>query len=357
VELAESRKKAPVKDVHVVDSGKKLLPVSQAPSPSCSGLVCSICGSDSNISRCGRCKSRFYCSTDHQREDWAVRGHRFLCGKSNQRFVLARRPANVAELDSSLFRKEDIPVDLSAEIVVRNLFLSVDPYMRGRLHERPSYAAPQALNAVMLGETVGEVVYSMVSFVQTGSIVRVASGGWQSFTCCKATDVEVLDPGVAPEVHLSGLGMPAVTAWHMLKLLEVDKGDVVLVSAASGAVGHIAVQLAKLKGAKVVGLAGTDTKCEKLRSINVDAAINYSSLSKDALANRIMEAVGGANVTAGLQKFLVYYFFFRLNPPSSSLRQCWRQHLGCVHACVCFKSENCSLWNNQQMGNRWTEFD
>lgn len=126
--------------------------------------------------------------------------------------MLSQRPAPGQKLSACFKKEEGRPLELDAEVVVKQLFLSVDPYMRGRLYDKPSYAPPHPLGATMLGETIGQVIASKSSAVPIGSLVR-AQGGWQTHASFKASDVELLEtlPGSTPPyVHMSLLGMPAV---------------------------------------------------------------------------------------------------------------------------------------------------
>ena len=268
---------------------------SPAPGAADKGLVCDVCGATENLSRCTRCKGRHYCSVEHQRQDWVSGGHKHLCGASNAQVVLARRPGKATgPLEKGCLELQAaVPVP-QGEVVVRNLFLSLDPYMRGRMSEAPSYAPPQPLGEAMLGETVGVVVASAAPQLPAGSHVRLANGGWQRYTACRAADAEPL-PAPTPQLplsaQLSALGMPAVTAWHMVeRILKPARGETVLVSAASGAVGQVAAQLAGLRGATVIGLAGSEDKCKALAR-HCRHALNYRDFEGSAarLAARLRQ--------------------------------------------------------------------
>jgi hypothetical protein len=185
-------------------------------------MRCAVCGSVDNLSRCARCKRSYYCSIDHQRSHWTG-GHKLICGASNARFVLAKRP-KANELTKDLFDlREDVPLVLDGDVVVvKNLFLSLDPYMRGRLADKASYAEPQKLGDVMLGETIGEVVLSNVASVRPGAMVHVWNGGWQKFVSCKAAELEVIETfeSLPITVHFSALGMPAVVRMFVVCLFD-----------------------------------------------------------------------------------------------------------------------------------------
>jgi NADPH-dependent curcumin reductase CurA len=259
------------------------------------GLACDVCGATENLSRCTRCKGRHYCSVAHQREDWVAGGHKFLCGASNAQVLLAKRPKlGQGPLDKTCLELRSAAPLPQGELVVRNLFLSLDPYMRGRMSDAPSYAAPQPLGQPMPGETIGLVVSSSSARFAVGTHVRLMGGGWQKYVACSAADAQPL-AALAPELplsaHLSALGMPAVTAWHMVeRILKPVAGEAFLVSAASGAVGQVAAQLAALRGATVIGLAGSEDKCKQIARF-CKHALNYRDFDNSSakLAARLKQ--------------------------------------------------------------------
>ena len=218
---------------------------------------------------------------------------------NNQRIVLASRPQGQACLDN--FRLETVPVLAVGEgqVLVRHHFLSLDPYMRMRMDDAPSYAAPQALGAVMVGGTVGEVLQSRHDGYQPGDTV-VSGGGWQ--------EVGLIDarlPGVMRKVdatrvplsaYLGAVGMPGVTAWvGLVHFIEPKAGETIVVDAASGAVGSAVGQLAKLRGCRAVGLAGGPDKCAYVvEELGFDACIDYK-------AHRDFNSLAGAIDTAAPQ--------------------------------------------------------
>ncbi|HVQ05634.1 MAG TPA: NADP-dependent oxidoreductase [Burkholderiaceae bacterium] len=233
----------------------------------------------------------------------------------NKRLVLASRPSG--EPSAQNFRLEDAPLPAlqDGEVLVRHHYLSLDPYMRGRMSEGKSYAQPQPLNAVMIGGTVGEVAESRHAGYKPGDKV-VGMGGWQQYAVVNASQPGVLrkiDTSRVPiSAYLGAVGMPGVTAWVGLnQIIEPRSGETVVVSAASGAVGSAVGQLAKAKGCRTVGIAGGRDKCDHVvRELGFDACIDYKALDgvsaisaalKQACPNGIdgyFENVGGAILDA-----------------------------------------------------------
>jgi NADPH-dependent curcumin reductase CurA len=201
----------------------------------------------------------------------------------NKRFVLASRPTG--EPSAQNFRLEETPLPAlqDGEVLVRHHYLSLDPYMRGRMSEGKSYAQPQPLDAVMIGGTVGEVAESRHAGYKPGDKV-VGMGGWQQYAVINASQPGVLrkvDTSRVPiSAYLGAVGMPGVTAWVGLnKIIEPKAGETVVVSAASGAVGSAVGQLAKAKGCRTVGIAGGSDKCDYVvRELGFDACIDYKKL-------------------------------------------------------------------------------
>ena len=198
----------------------------------------------------------------------------------NTRIVLASRPRG--EPVAADFRVEHVPVPVPGpgQVLLRNRWLSLDPYMRGRMDEGPSYSPPVALGAVMEGRTVAEVVESNHAGLAPGDLVFVPTGGWQSYVVADGAALDrKLDPdaGIAPSTALGVYGMPGFTAYAGLH--EIGKpraGETLVVAAASGPVGATVAQLAKMQGARVVGIAGGEAKCRYLREeLGVDAAIDH----------------------------------------------------------------------------------
>jgi NADPH-dependent curcumin reductase CurA len=162
------------------------------------------------------------------------------------------------------------------EVLVRNLWMSVDPYMRGRMDDRKSYVAPFALDAPLDGGAVGEVIASGDDVLPAGTVVRHGLG-WRELALLPAAEVEVVDAEAAPaQSYLGVLGMPGLTAWAGLELAALRKDDVVFVSGAAGAVGSMAGQIAKLRGHTVIGSAGSADKIAWLTGeLGFDAAFDY----------------------------------------------------------------------------------
>ena len=197
----------------------------------------------------------------------------------NQRIVLASRPKGEVTADN--FRLEQVPLPSlnDGEVLVRNHYMSLDPYMRGRMDDAKSYAAPQALDQVMGGGTVGEVVQSRNSAYAVGDQV-VGQGGWQLFSVDNGKGMRKVDTQHVPlSAYLGAVGMPGVTAWYGLnQIIGPKAGETVVVSAATGAVGSVVGQLAKLKGCRVVGLAGGAEKCAiVVKEFGFDACIDYKA--------------------------------------------------------------------------------
>lgn len=198
----------------------------------------------------------------------------------NQQWLLASRPAG--EPTAANFRLVETPVPELAdgEVLVRHHYLSLDPYMRGRMSEAKSYAAPQPLDQVMIGGTVGEIVQSRSPRFAVGDKV-VGYGGWQLYSIvdvAKSVMLNKVDTSVIPlSAYLGAVGMPGVTAWYGLTQIIAPKpGETVVVSAASGAVGGAVGQLAKTRGVRAVGLAGGPDKCRYVtEELGFDACIDY----------------------------------------------------------------------------------
>jgi NADPH-dependent curcumin reductase CurA len=196
---------------------------------------------------------------------------------TNKRWVLASRPTG--PVSEANFRLEDAPVPRPAEgeVLVRNLWLSLDPYMRGRMSDAKSYVKGVEIGEVMVGQTVGEVLESHHPQLKPGDSV-LAQLGWQLYGVTR--DAMKLDQAKAPLSYYLGLvGMPGMTAYFGLKELGQPKpGDTVVVSAASGAVGSVVGQLAKIWGARAVGIAGGREKCTYVKEeLGLDACIDYKA--------------------------------------------------------------------------------
>ena len=198
----------------------------------------------------------------------------------NQRLVLASRPAGMPSPDN--FRLESAPVPEPAEgqILIQLLYLSVDPYMRGRIKDAASYAAPVQIGELMTGGGVGRVIASRHPRFQVGEIV-VGETGWQTHCLSDGKGFRKVDPSLAPiSTSLGVLGMPGLTAYFgLLDLGKPKAGETVLVSGAAGAVGSLVGQIARIQGCRAVGIAGADDKIRWLtEELGFDAAFNYKTV-------------------------------------------------------------------------------
>ncbi len=198
----------------------------------------------------------------------------------NRQILLASRPKG--EPSAENFKLVETPVAPLADgqVLVRHHFLSLDPYMRGRMSDAKSYAAPQPLDQVMIGGTAGEVVESRNPHFKAGDKV-VGMGGWQEYAVVDADQRGVLQKvdttHVPLSAYLGAVGMPGVTGWYgLVKIIDPKAGETVVVSSAAGAVGGAVGQLAKARGARVVGIAGGPDKCRSVvEELGFDECIDY----------------------------------------------------------------------------------
>jgi|HigsolmetaGSP12D_1036236.scaffolds.fasta_scaffold01066_2 Putative NADP-dependent oxidoreductases len=197
----------------------------------------------------------------------------------NRRIVFARRPEGMPTADC--FRLETVPTEMPGpgQALVYNFYLSVDPYIRMRMEEKDSYASVMKLGDVLVGRTVGRIAASNIDGYAPGDWV-VGRLGWQDYSLAQAADLQKIDVQAAPPTaYLGALGSTGITAW--IGLMEFGKpkaGETVVVSAASGAVGSVVGQLAKIQGCRVVGIAGGPRKCEIVTSeFGFDACVDYRS--------------------------------------------------------------------------------
>lgn len=204
----------------------------------------------------------------------------------NRQILLVSRPQGAATLDNFQLVTTETPPLAPGQVLVRHHYLSLDPYMRGRMNEGKSYAASQPLGEVMIGGTVGEVVASEHPGYRVGDKV-LGMGGWQEYSVVDADRPGVLrkvdDTDIPLSYYLGAVGMPGVTAWYgLVKIIAPKAGETVAVSAASGAVGSACAALAKARGCRVVGVAGGPEKCQyAVQELGYDACIDYR-LHKDA---------------------------------------------------------------------------
>jgi NADPH-dependent curcumin reductase len=231
---------------------------------------------------------------------------------SNLQVLLDHRPTD--KVSPANFRVVETPVPAPGpgEVLVRHSFLSLDPYMRGRLNDAKSYAKPQEVGTVMGGGTVGIVEASNNPRFHPGDAV-VGMGGWQRYSLSDGAMLRVVDAKAVPiQAYLGSLGMPGVAAWYGLnKIIEPKAGETVLVSAATGAVGSVVGQLAKLAGARTVGIAGGPDKCAyAVKELGYDVCVDHKSPNfadelKAALPNGIdglFENVGGEPFQQALRR-------------------------------------------------------
>jgi NADPH-dependent curcumin reductase CurA len=235
---------------------------------------------------------------------------------TNVQVLLASRPAAAVTRENFRVVESPVPAPQDGEVLVRNEWLSLDPYMRGRMSDAKSYVKPVDVGAVMTGQTVGEVVESRHPGFKVGD--KVLTGlGWQSHGVAKGKELRLLDVSqVPPSYYLGVLGMPGLTAWF--GLLEIGKpkaGETVIVSAATGAVGSVVGQLAKAKGCRAVGIAGGREKCDyAVRELGFDACVDYKAGRlnddlKDACPKGIdvdFENVGGVVLDTVLRRMNLF---------------------------------------------------
>jgi NADPH-dependent curcumin reductase len=213
-----------------------------------------------------------------------------------QRIVLASRPSGAVKPEN--FRLESVPLPEPGEgkVLVRNHYLSLDPYMRGRMDDAKSYAPPQPLNEVMQGGTAGEVVASKHPKFAVGDKV-VGPFGWQEYGVSDGTGVRKVDTARVPlSAYLGVVGMPGMTAWYGTnKILAPKAGETLVVSAAAGAVGGAVGQLAKLAGCRVVGVAGGADKCAHVvHDLGFDDCVDYKAAQGvEGIAARLKDAAPG----------------------------------------------------------------
>lgn len=222
---------------------------------------------------------------------------------------LASRPKGWPSLENFSLVETKVPPPADGQVRVRNLFMSVDPYMRGRMKEAKSYVPSFQLGKALEGSAIGEVLESRIATFQPGDIVNSILG-WREYFVSDERGLRKLDRNVRPlSAYLGILGMPGMSAWVGLNLVDVKAGDVVFVSGAAGAVGSMAGQLAKLRGGKVVGSAGSQEKVDILtKELGFDAAFNYKDGSVYAQLKKTMpdgidvyfDNVGGDHLEAAL---------------------------------------------------------
>ena len=237
----------------------------------------------------------------------------------NRQWLLAKRPDGMIGPDNFQYTETAVPTPGDQEVLIRNLYFSFDPTQRNWMVDRPSYLPPVGLGEVMRAGSVGQVVESRHSDFSVGDLVQT-TGCWQDYVVLAPGEgpmgLNVLPSGVPPELMLSVLGITGITAYF--GLLDVGKpiaGDTVLVSGAAGATGSVAAQIARIKGCRVVGIAGGPEKCAWLTdSAKLDVAIDYKAGDLDAQIaaacpdkwNVFFDNVGGDTLEAALNHLNLY---------------------------------------------------
>jgi hypothetical protein len=234
---------------------------------------------------------------------------------ANREIRLVSRPNGLPTKANFSIVTNELPALQDQQVLVRNLFMSVDPYMRGRMNEGKSYVPPFEIGKTLDGSAVGEVVESRCAEFKVGD--AVSSGfGWREYFVAAPKDLHPVSRAVQPlSAYLGTLGMTGMTAWVGLNLVEVKAGDVIYISGAAGAVGNVAGQLAKLRGCRVIGSAGSEEKVKFLREeCGFDAAFNYRAgpvfeQLKQAAPDGIdvyFDNVGGESLEAALSALRVH---------------------------------------------------
>jgi NADPH-dependent curcumin reductase len=229
---------------------------------------------------------------------------------TNRQILLRRRPTGEPTPEDFSIVDSPMPAAGDGEVLRRTIYLSLDPYMRGRMNEGKSYAQPAAIGEVFVGGTVSEIVESHHPDWSKGDLV-VGVDGWQQYAASAPSGLRKLDPTLAPiSTALGVLGMPGLTAYvGLIDIARAKRGETVVVSAASGAVGSAVGQIARLKGCRTVGVAGSDQKCAYVvNELGFDAAVNHRKEGlrrslRDACPNGIdvyFENVGGEVLAAVL---------------------------------------------------------
>ena len=228
----------------------------------------------------------------------------------NQRIVLASRPEGWVTEQNFRLEKTQVPQPREGEVLVKNLWLSLDPYMRGRMSDVKSYVKGVDIGEVMVGQTAGEVLESKNAAFKRGDQV-LTQLGWQLYGATK--EVMKVDGSRAPLSHYLGvLGMPGMTAYFGLKDIGQPKaGETVLVSAASGAVGSVVGQLAKIWGCRAVGIAGGREKCDYVKNaLGFDACFDYKAGTlRDELKEKVdvyFDNVGGEILDLALARMNLF---------------------------------------------------
>ena len=234
---------------------------------------------------------------------------------TNREIRLASRPIGIPTADNFTLARVQLEPLQDQQVLVRNLYMSVDTYMRGRMNEGKSYVSPFELGKPLDGGAVGEVIESRAKEFKPGDAV-ISNFGWREYFMASPKELRPISREIQPlSVYLGALGMTGMTAWVGLNLVEVKAGDVIFISGAAGAVGSVAGQLAKLRGCRVIGSAGSVEKVKFLREeCGFDAAFNYKTgpiveqLSREAPdgIDVYFDNVGGETLEAALSALRVH---------------------------------------------------
>jgi hypothetical protein len=232
-----------------------------------------------------------------------------LDNQKNHEIRLKSRPVGLPTSDNFELAETAVPTPGAGQVLVRNSYISVDPYMRGRMVDRKSYVPPFQIGEALQGHAVGQVVASNSPAVKVGDFVQ-SMNGWREWYVADGAAVQAFKPEVPIQSYLGALGMPGMTAYAgLLRIGALKDGERVFVSAASGAVGSIVCQIAKAKGCTVVGSVGSDEKAAYLKSLGVDQTINYKTCGDLNAAvtaafpqgiDVYFENVGGAHLEAAI---------------------------------------------------------
>jgi NADPH-dependent curcumin reductase CurA len=210
-------------------------------------------------------------------------------GTKARQILLKSRPVGLPEAANFEVATVELPDPGPGEVLVRNMWMSVDPYMRGRMYDRPSYVPPFQIGEPLQGGAVGKVEKSNDPKFQPGDLVESMLGWREAFVASGATLTKLPQAGVPAQAYLGVLGMPGLTAYSGFhRIGEPKPGETVFVSGAAGAVGATVCQIAKIRGCTVVGSAGSDEKVAWLKSLGVDQAVNYKT------CGNLLEAVRAA---------------------------------------------------------------
>ena len=231
---------------------------------------------------------------------------------ANSKIVLASRPQGEAVAANFRMVAETLRDPAEGEVLVRHHYLSLDPYMRGRMNDAKSYAACQQIDDVMIGGTVGVVLASHIPRLKAGDHV-VGMGGWQTHSLSNGAGLQKVDASKIPlQAYLGPVGMPGVTAWYGInRIIKPKKGETIVVSAATGAVGTVVGQLAKLAGARAVGIAGGAEKCAyAVSELGFDACVDHRAAdfkkaffaATDKGVDGVFENVGGLPLDLAMRK-------------------------------------------------------